>query len=113
MAKLSELVKDHGGNKKDLIATSKLLADESLEITRLAKLLAENCSDKRMKNVFEKKNMILCSYNQLFYFKNLLQVCERIPTIGTQLKILSTVKATMLGVQGKTIYFKMNGLLKL
>ena len=55
MAKLSELVKDHGGNKKDLIATSKLLADESLEITRLAKLLAENCSDKRMKNVFEKK----------------------------------------------------------
>merc|ERR1712226_1614202 len=31
---------------------------------------------------------------------NLLQVCERIPTIGTQLKILSTVKATMLGAQG-------------
>lgn len=30
----------------------------------------------------------------------LLQVCERIPTIGTQLKILSTVKATMLGAQG-------------
>jgi vinculin len=30
---------------------------------------------------------------------NLLQVCERIPTIGTQLKILSTVKATMLGAQ--------------
>ena len=28
--------------------------------------------------------------------KNLLQVSERIPTIGTQLKILSTVKATML-----------------
>lgn len=32
--------------------------------------------------------------------KALLQVCERIPTIGTQLKILSTVKATMLGAQG-------------
>ena len=27
-------------------------------------------------------------------------MCERIPTIGTQLKILSTVKATMLGAQG-------------
>lgn len=27
----------------------------------------------------------------------ILQVCERIPTISTQLKILSTVKATMLG----------------
>jgi Vinculin family. len=37
----------------------------------------------------------------LFGFQNLLQVCERIPTIGTQLKILSTVKATMLGAQGK------------
>ena len=36
-----------------------------------------------------------------YIFKNLLQVCERIPTIGTQLKILSTVKATMLGAQGK------------
>lgn len=42
--------------------------------------------------------------NTVFYhisLKNLLQVCERIPTIGTQLKILSTVKATMLGAQGK------------
>lgn len=28
-------------------------------------------------------------------------MCERIPTIGTQLKILSTVKATMLGAQGR------------
>ena len=36
----------------------------------------------------------------LFNLQNLLQVCERIPTIGTQLKILSTVKATMLGAQG-------------
>jgi hypothetical protein len=32
--------------------------------------------------------------------QSLLQVCERIPTIATQLKILSTVKATMLGSQG-------------
>lgn len=41
-------------------------------------------------------------YNLILYFilQNLLQVCERIPTIGTQLKILSTVKATMLGEQG-------------
>lgn len=36
---------------------------------------------------------------RLFYliFLLFLQVCERIPTISTQLKILSTVKATMLG----------------
>lgn len=30
-------------------------------------------------------------------FLTSFQVCERIPTISTQLKILSTVKATMLG----------------
>ena len=35
--------------------------------------------------------------------QSLLQVCERIPTMGTQLKILSTVKATMLGAQGLMI----------
>ncbi len=39
------------------------------------------------------------------FLQALLQVCERIPTIGTQLKILSTVKATMLGSQGKKILF--------
>lgn len=61
MAKLSELV-DQGGNKKDLIATAKLLADESLEITRLAKLLAENCSDKRMKNVIKRTKIKFISY---------------------------------------------------
>jgi hypothetical protein len=39
--------------------------------------------------------------NAFWSHQNLLQVCERIPTIGTQLKILSTVKATMLGAQGE------------
>jgi hypothetical protein len=37
----------------------------------------------------------------LFLGQNLLNACERIPTIGTQLRILSTVKATMLGSQSK------------
>ncbi|XP_078333943.1 vinculin-like isoform X15 [Crassostrea virginica] len=69
-----------GGSKKDLIATAKNIAEQSEEVTRLAKKLAAECTDKQMR-------------------KNLLQVCERIPTIGTQLKILSTVKATMLGAQ--------------
>ena len=36
----------------------------------------------------------------VIWLQSLLQVCERIPTIATQLKILSTVKATMLGAQG-------------
>ncbi|XP_048780427.1 vinculin-like isoform X13 [Ostrea edulis] len=80
MAKLSQLVRGEGGTKKDLIATAKSIAESSEEVTRLAKKLAAECTDKQMR-------------------KNLLQVCERIPTIGTQLKILSTVKATMLGAQ--------------
>ncbi|KAK8385476.1 hypothetical protein O3P69_016354 [Scylla paramamosain] len=82
MAQLSQLVRGEGGTKKDLIACAKAIAEASEEVTQLAKDLARECTDKRMRT-------------------NLLQVCERIPTIGTQLKILSTVKATMLGAQGK------------
>ncbi|KAF0301720.1 Vinculin [Amphibalanus amphitrite] len=82
MAQLSQLVRgEGGGNKRDLIACAKAIAEASEEVTRLAKELAHECTDKRMRT-------------------QLLQVCERIPTIGTQLKILSTVKATMLGAQG-------------
>lgn len=80
MAKLSQLVRGEGGTKRDLIATAKSIAASSEEVTRLARKLAGECTDKKMRT-------------------NLLQVCERIPTIGTQLKILSTVKATMLGAQ--------------
>ncbi|XP_076450560.1 vinculin-like isoform X11 [Babylonia areolata] len=80
MAKLSQLVRGEGGTKKDLIATAKGIAEASEEVTRLAKKLAAECTDRKMRT-------------------NLLNVCERIPTIGTQLKILSTVKATMLGAQ--------------
>lgn len=83
MARLSELVRlDCKSSKRELIATAKALAEAGEEVTRLAKRLARECTDKRIRT-------------------NLLQVCERIPTIGTQLKILSTVKATMLGAQGR------------
>ncbi|KAK9703034.1 Vinculin family [Popillia japonica] len=82
MAKLSDLVhNDDKGSKRELIATAKAIADASADVTRIAKQLARECTDKRIRT-------------------NLLQVCERIPTIATQLKILSTVKATMLGAQG-------------
>ncbi|XP_021932455.1 vinculin isoform X3 [Zootermopsis nevadensis] len=81
MGRLSQLVRGEGGSsKRDLISCAKSIAEASEEVTRLAKELARECTDKRMRT-------------------NLLQVCERIPTIGTQLKILSTVKATMLGAQ--------------
>ncbi len=42
--------------------------------------------------------VLLIKYiSPLWTLECLFQVCERIPTISTQLKILSTVKATMLG----------------
>uniref|UniRef100_A0AC35U531 Vinculin n=1 Tax=Rhabditophanes sp. KR3021 TaxID=114890 RepID=A0AC35U531_9BILA len=81
MARLSQLVRGEGGTKKDLIDCAKAIADSSEEVTRLAVSLARQCTDIKMR-------------------MNLLQVCERIPTIATQLKISSTVKATMLGSQG-------------
>merc|ERR1712217_551928 len=39
--------------------------------------LARHCTDKKIRT-------------------NLLQVCEKIPTWGTQLRVMSTVKATMM-----------------
>mgnify|MGYP002051641708 FL=1 len=78
MAKLSQLVGEDAGSKRELIACAKALADASERITELAKELARNCTDKKIRT-------------------NLLQVCEKIPTLGTQLRVLSTVKATMMG----------------
>ncbi|KAI1705384.1 vinculin family domain-containing protein [Ditylenchus destructor] len=80
MARLSQFVRGEGGTKKDLIDCAKAIADSSEEVTRMAVQLARQCTDIKMRVA-------------------LLQVCERIPTIATQLKILSTVKATMLGSQ--------------
>ncbi|KAM9462956.1 vinculin-like [Clarias gariepinus] len=78
MAEMSRLVRGGSGNKRALIQCAKDIAKASDEVTQLAKEVAKQCTDKRIRT-------------------NLLQVCERIPTISTQLKILSTVKATMLG----------------
>ncbi|XP_030848750.1 vinculin isoform X6 [Strongylocentrotus purpuratus] len=80
MAAMSKHVSGEKTSKKELIEIAKKIAQASLEVVRLAGEIAAQCTDKRMKN-------------------NLLQVCERIPTISTQLKILSTVKAVMLGSQ--------------
>uniref|UniRef100_A0A183CKI5 Vinculin n=1 Tax=Globodera pallida TaxID=36090 RepID=A0A183CKI5_GLOPA len=86
MARLSQLVRGEGGNKKDLIDCAKAIADASEEVTRLAVQLARTCTDIKMR-------------------MTLLQIAERIPTIATQLKILSTVKATMLGSQSASFIF--------
>ena len=96
---LSSLSQEDSGSKRELITIAKAIAESSDEVTRLAKELAKECTDKRMRTVCNK--VLGNNFYFSFFFQNLLQVCERIPTIGTQLKILSTVKATMLGAQGE------------
>lgn len=52
MARLSELVhSDSKGSKRELIATAKLIAEASEDVTRLAKQLARECTDKRIRTV--------------------------------------------------------------
>ena len=85
MAHLSELIRGGKGTKRELIACAKALADASERITELAKELARNCTDKKIRT-------------------NLLQVCEKIPTLGTQLRVLSTVKGWSTYFSKQNIY---------
>ena len=39
------------GSKKDLIQTARLIAKESEEVVKMARKVAEACTDKRMKKV--------------------------------------------------------------
>lgn len=114
MAEMSRLVRGGSGNKRALIQCAKDIAKASDEVTRLAKEVAKQCTDKRIRtnllqvsganimHQYSSNTDRLIFANQLILslqkaLQCLFQVCERIPTISTQLKILSTVKATMLG----------------
>lgn len=48
---LSSNFRGEGGTKKDLISTAKSIAEASEEVTRLAKKLAAECTDKKMRTV--------------------------------------------------------------
>lgn len=107
MAEMSRLVRGGSGNKRALIQCAKDIAKASDEVTRLAKEVAKQCTDRRIRtNLLQvracrHKHALKsppCLVQDILYIFFLLpKVCERIPTISTQLKILSTVKATMLG----------------
>lgn len=59
MARLSELVhSDSKNSKRELIATAKMIAEASEDVTRLAKQLARECTDKRIRTV--------CAYNKSY-----------------------------------------------
>ncbi len=51
MAKLSQLVGQDASSKRELISCAKAIADASEEVTRIAKDLAKDCTDKRMRMV--------------------------------------------------------------
>lgn len=103
MAEMSRLVRGGSGNKRALIQCAKDIAKASDEVTRLAKEVAKQCTDRRIRtNLLQvttnpKKHLLRIFKCNVYLKCNCLKVCERIPTISTQLKILSTVKATMLG----------------
>uniref|UniRef100_H3DGK0 Vinculin n=1 Tax=Tetraodon nigroviridis TaxID=99883 RepID=H3DGK0_TETNG len=80
MAEMSRLVRGGSGNKRALIQCAKDIAKASDEVTRLAKEVAKQCTDRRIRT-------------------NLLQVCERIPTISTPALKMTSYRGipTMLG----------------
>lgn len=59
MGRLSQLVRGEGGSKRDLIACAKAIAEASEEVTRLAKELARECTDKRMRTVSHQSQFTL------------------------------------------------------
>lgn len=81
MMQMAQYARGEGGevtNKKQFIETARLIARESEQVVKMARKVAEACTDKRMKRA-------------------ILQVVDKIPTIGTQLKIIAAVKATRQG----------------
>lgn len=72
MGRLSQLVRGEGGTKRDLIACAKEIAQSSEEVTRLAKELARECTDKRMRTV------IIFDANEISF------ICLEIRKIYTQ-----------------------------
>ena len=102
MAKLSQLVSKDSTSKRELISCARSIAEASDEVTRIAKQLGAECTDKRMRAVGLSKMRLRSTRLQEtnYIFQNMWQLCERIPTMAQQLKIVSTVKATLMGIRG-------------
>lgn len=71
MAEMSRLVRGGSGNKRALIQCAKDIAKASDEVTRLAKEVAKQCTDKRIRtNLLQVPSLLLCrgSYVTLSLF---------------------------------------------
>lgn len=61
MAEMSRLVRGGSGNKRALIQCAKDIAKASDEVTRLAKEVAKQCTDKRIRtNLLQVPPVLLC-----------------------------------------------------
>eukprot|EP00056_Hartaetosiga_gracilis_P002719 m.56122 g.56122 ORF g.56122 m.56122 type:complete len:833 (+) comp11174_c0_seq1:156-2654(+) len=74
MAHISQGPSEEDGHRSELIGSAKSIAARAKGIRKLALAAAENCSDKRLR-------------------ADLLFLCDRLPTLATQLKIISSVRA--------------------
>ena len=61
MAKMSNLVNNPDAKKSDLIQCAKDIAKASNEVTKLAKQVANKCTDKRIRNDMLKVELIISS----------------------------------------------------
>lgn len=70
-----------GGTKRDLISIAKQIAEASEEVTRLAKLLAKDCTDRRMRTVslYEAK-VHQSNRNQLVREEDFFEICKYVNT---------------------------------
>ena len=68
MAKLSQLVGEDANSKRELISCAKAIAEASAEVTRIAKELAFECTDKRMRTVRCFVFIFSCFQQFKFYF---------------------------------------------
>lgn len=81
MMQMSKFARGEEGevtSKKDFIKTARSIAKESEEVVKIARQVADACTDRRMATT-------------------LRQSLEAIPTIATQLKIIAAVKASRQG----------------
>ena len=82
------MCRGEGGSKRDLIDCAKAIAEASEEVTRLAKELAHECTDKRMRMV-----RFSCVYTQQIVHP--LIICDLLLILIIQLSMCSESAASV------------------
>lgn len=76
MAEMSRLVRGGSGNKRALIQCAKDIAKASDEVTRLAKEVAKQCTDKRIRtNLLQVSSVVFCSFVLIFHCGKTILYC--------------------------------------